>query len=248
MLRDTTLVLDYQLRRLMRAPFVMVIGVVQPLLWLLLFGPLIQHISGPGLSRDELFNQFAAGLLVLLALYGSLYTGFELISELRAGVVERVLVTPMRPSALIVGKVLRDVLVVLVQAGVLLLISTFMGLRTNLVGLLVTMALFVLTIMLTASFSYATALSLRDENVMSQSLGFLSLPLLLLSGVVLPLSLAPDWLRAVAQVNPFYHVVEAARALMAGDLTATSVPVAFAVTAVLTLLVIRWAVSAMRRV
>ncbi|NDU71201.1 ABC transporter permease [Actinomadura sp. DSM 109109] len=247
MVKDVLSIAGYQTRRLMRAPVVIVIGIIQPMLWLLLFGPLLQRMSGPGLSEKELFSAFAPGLLVLLALYGSLYAGFDLIPEIRSGVVERMRVTRARPSALILGKVLRDIFVVLVQAAVLLLVAALMGLRLSGVGLVLSLGLFGLTVTLTTTFSYAAALSLRDENILSQSLSFLSLPLLLSSGVLLPLSVAPGWLHTAAQANPFYHVVEATRSLMRGDLGATAIPVAFAVTFVLAFLTLRWSVAAMRR-
>ncbi|MFF7024731.1 ABC transporter permease [Streptomyces klenkii] len=248
MLRDTGLVFAYQTRRLIRSPVVIAVGIMQPLLWLLLFGPLVDGLAAPGLGSAKAFDLFAPGLLVMLALYGSLYTGFELISELRAGVVERMVVSPMRPAALILGKALRDVLALGVQAVILMLIAVAMGLDADLGGLLIAFGLFAVVVVMTASFSYAVALMLRDENMMSQSMGFLSLPLLLLSGVVLPLSLAPGWLRGVARVNPFYHVVEASRSVLAGDFSDTSLWVALGFSLALTALMLRWAVGSLRRI
>ncbi len=243
---DVGLVLTYQVRRLLRTPFLIALGLVQPLLWLLLFGPLLDGISAPGLPEGSTFDQFAPGLLVMLALFGSLYAGFEMVPDLRGGVLERQLVTRMRPTALILGKVLRDVIILLVEAAILLGIAAAMGLRVDPYGLAITLALFVLVVMFTAAISYALAATLRDENVMSQTLGFLSLPLLLLSGIILPLVLAPGWLRTVAQANPFYHVVEASRSLLAGNLSDGSVTIAFVFVAVLTLLAFRWSTATLR--
>ncbi|MEU5576263.1 ABC transporter permease [Streptomyces huasconensis] len=248
MLRDTGLVFVYQTRRLMRSPVVIVVGIMQPLLWLLLFGPLLKGLTAPGLDSSEAFDLFAPGLLVLLALYGSLYTGFELISEWKAGVVDRMVVSPMRTAALILGKALRDVLAIGIQGVILMLVAFAMGLDAELIGVLVAFGLFAVVIVMASTFSYAVALTLRDENLMSQMMGFLSLPLLLLSGVVLPLSLAPDWLRHVAQANPFYHVVMASRSSMAGDFGDASLPIALVSCTVLTVLVLRWAVGSLRRV
>lgn len=252
MLCDTGLVFAYQTRRLLRSPVVIVVGIMQPLLWLLLFGPLVKGLSSPGLGgpdgSSEAFDLFAPGLLVMLALYGSLYTGFELISEWKAGVVERMVVSPMRPAALILGKALRDVLAIGVQGVVLILVAFAMGLDAELPGLLAVFGLLAVVVVMTSTFSYAVALVLRDENLMSQTMGFLSLPLLLLSGVVLPLTLAPDWLRHVAQANPFYHVVMASRSAMAGDYSDASLPIALLTCTTLTALALRWTVGSLRRV
>ncbi|CCH32668.1 ABC transporter permease [Actinosynnema sp. NPDC047251] len=245
---DTAILWRYEVKRLLRSPALIAVGLVQPLLWLVLYAPLLNQVSVPGVGQEQMFDRFAPGLLVLLALFGSLYTGFGMVSELRSGVVERLAATRMSRAALIVAKLLRDVVIVLPQALVLLVIAFAMGLDFSAGGLLLALVLFVLITMLTAAFSYAIALAVRDENVLSQLLGFLSLPLLLLSGVVLPISLAPDWLRVVAQVNPFYHVVEASRALFAGAFTDSSVPIAFGVISVLTLLTVRWSIGSLRNV
>jgi ABC-2 type transport system permease protein len=81
---------------------------------------------------------------------------------------------------------------------------------------------------------------------MSQILQFIALPLILFTGILLPMSLAPQWMRTVATVNPLYHTVEAGRALFAGDLSSGHVALAFGLMAVLALVAVRWSVRSMR--
>ena len=98
-----------------------------------------------------------------------------------------------------------------------------------------------------SGLSYGLALALRDENGMSQIMQFFALPLILLTGIMLPMSLAPEWMQAVAQFNPLYHAVEAGRALFAGDFSNGSIPLAFALILALGALTMAWSVSSMRK-
>jgi ABC-2 type transport system permease protein len=83
---------------------------------------------------------------------------------------------------------------------------------------------------------------------MSQILQFFALPLILFTGILLPMSLAPSWMRAVAEVNPFYHTVEAGRALFRGDFSAGSIPLAFVLGAGFAVLTVAWAVRCLQSI
>lgn len=246
MLRDVGLIFGYELRTTLRNPLWVVIGLFQPVLWLLLFAPLLQRAAA-GASAAETLRSFTPGVLVMLALFGSLFAGHGMLAQVRAGVLERLAVSPVSRSALILGPALRDAAVMLVQALLLLGIAWLMDFRADPVGVLVMLALLALVGMLAATLSYALALSIRDENGLAQSLSTLSMPLLLVTGIVLPMTFAPGWLRVVAEANPLYHAVEAGRALFAGDLADGSLPVAFASVLVLTALTLRWSIASVRR-
>jgi ABC-2 type transport system permease protein len=101
-LRDTWLVFQRQMQLMLRNPVWLVVGIVQPLFYLLLFAPLLKPALGVS-TNAEAYKLFVPGLLVLLAMFGSLFTGFGLIAELRAGVIERSRVTPVSRFALLIG-------------------------------------------------------------------------------------------------------------------------------------------------
>lgn len=101
--------------------------------------------------------------------------------------------------------------------------------------------------LLMASCSYAVALALKDENSFASTLQFFLVPLLLLSGILLPLALAPDWIQTIANFNPFAYAVDAARTLMKGYIGDATVLRGFAVLAPLTLLATWWAARSFRR-
>src|SRR3979490_1596642 len=179
-------------------PAWVVIGVLQPVLYLVLFAPLLKSIASvQGFPPGGAYNVFVPGLLIQLGMFGAAGVGFSLIAELRAGVVERFRVTPVSRLALLLGRAFRDILM----------------LRIHFTGVLVVLALVGLLGLLMASISYACALWLKSEDSFAPLIFTATLPLLLLSGVLLPLTLAPGWLRAIAAANPLSYAVDAARAV-----------------------------------
>ncbi|WP_329013877.1 ABC transporter permease [Streptomyces sp. NBC_00690] len=224
-----------------------VLGLGQPVMWLVLFGPLVRSVTGPGVSSGNQFMLFVPGLLMMVALFGSTFMGLTLLADLRTGVLERLAATPVSRVGLLSGWLLRDVTLLTAQALLLLAVAMAMGLRAHLGGTAMTLVLVALVGVLGASTSYGLALVLRDENTLASTVNILTMPLTLVSGLLLPVTLAPGWLQAMAKVNPLYYAVEAARSLMAGQFHDTAIPVGFAVVGGLAVLTVSWAASLFRK-
>jgi ABC-2 type transport system permease protein len=222
--RETWIVFSRALRLSLRNPVWVVIGLTQPVLYLALFGPLLKTVvqSTPGLPPGDAWQIFVPGLLVQLGIFGAAFVGFGLIAEWRAGVIERMRVTPAHRTALLAGRVARDVLVLGVQGALLMLVAVPFGLRVPVGGALLALLVVAFLAAAFSSLSYAAALVLKSEDALAPLLNGIAIPLLLLSGILLPMSLAPAWLRTLSDVNPLKHVVDGIRALFRGDL-ATSV-------------------------
>src|ERR1700730_15578841 len=119
-LRDTWLVFGRYLWIFLRDPVWVFVGVVQPVLYLVLFAPLLKSIASlPGFPPGGAYNVFVPGLLIQLGMFGAAGVGFSLIAELRAGVIERLRVTPVSRFALLLGRALRDMMTLIVQALIL---------------------------------------------------------------------------------------------------------------------------------
>jgi ABC-2 type transport system permease protein len=216
-LRDTWLIFQRSVTLTLRNPVWLIMGLLQPILYLLLFGPLLKNIASmPGFPPGGAFNVFVPGILVMTALFSSAFVGFGLCEELRGGVVERMRVTPMSRVAMLLGRSLRDVALLLCQAIVLVVLAIPFGLEINGLGLLVAFALLALVGLVMSPLSYTLALILGSEDALAPTINAITLPLLLLSGVMLPMSLAPSWLQTVATFNPLYHAVVASRDLFNG--------------------------------
>jgi ABC-2 type transport system permease protein len=224
LLRDIWLIFGRYFGIFLHNPAWVAIGVVQPALYLLLFAPLLKSVASvPGFPSGGPYNVFVPGLLVQLGMFGAAGVGFGLIAELRVGVVERLRVTPVSRLALLLGRALRDIVVLLIQAVILIVVALPFGLNIDLGGVLVVLGLVALIGLAIASIAYAAALWLRSEDSYAPLIFTATLPLLLLSGVLLPMSLAPDWLRAIASINPLAYAVDAARAVFNGQLDDVSV-------------------------
>jgi ABC-2 type transport system permease protein len=238
--RDTWLIFERQILLLLRQPVWVFVGVFQPVMYLLLFAPLLKPALGAG-SDAETYRIFVPGLLVLLAIFGGLFQGFGLIAELRAGVIERSRVTPVSRLALLLGRSLRDVVSLIAQAVIITLLALLFGLRVHLGDLLLAYLLLALIALMTSSVSYGVALKVRSEDALAPLMNTVAQPVLLLSGILLPLTLAPTWLRRVADWNPFSWAVDGTRALFAGELASDKVWQGLLIMTVLTLASVAWA-------
>ncbi|MFJ9366579.1 ABC transporter permease [Nocardia sp. NPDC101769] len=238
-LRDTGLIYWSQVRANLRNPVWVIIGLMQPIIYLVLFGPLVKGVApslGPGADPWKILTP---ALVIQIGLFGALFVGFGIVAEWRAGVIERQRVTPASRGALLLGRVLKDMTVLLVQALVLVGVATAVfGLRPNPGGLVLSLLLIAVMGAGLASASYALGLWARSEDTLASLLNSVSVPIMLLSGILLPMTVGPEWLRDIAKVNPFSHTVDAARALFRGDFGAHEVYVGTAVTIVVSLLLI----------
>jgi len=223
-LRETWIVFARAMRLSLRNPVWVVIGLVQPVLYLALFGPLLKQVVGntPGLPPGDAWQIFVPGLLVQLGIFGAAFVGFGLIAEYRAGVIERMRVSPAHRTSLLVGRVARDVVVLLVQGAMLTLVAIPFGLRAPAGGVLLALLVVAFLGAAFSSLSYAAALRLKSEDALAPLLNGIAIPVLLLSGILLPMSLAPGWLRTLSDVNPLKHVVDGVRAFFRGDLATST--------------------------
>ncbi|WP_329104435.1 ABC transporter permease [Micromonospora sp. NBC_01699] len=238
--RDTWLIFERQMLLLLRQPIWVFVGVFQPVMYLLLFAPLLKPaLNAP--TQADAYRIFVPGLLVLLAIFGGLFQGFGLIAELRAGVIERSRVTPISRLALLLGRSLRDVVSLIVQAIIITLLALLFGLTVFIGDLLLAYLMLALIALMTSAVSYGIALMVKSEDALAPLMNTIAQPLLLLSGILLPLTFAPGWLQAVADWNPFSWAVEGTRALFAGDLGNDRVWQGLGIVAVLTAVAVAWA-------
>ncbi len=216
--RDTWNVLTRELKPVVRDPFTLIFSLLQPLVFLGLFAPLLVGSSGQPVG--ETLQWFVPGVLVMIVLFGTGAVGSNLQYEMMTGSHERTLVAPLSRSSLLVGRALKEVAPIVVQAIIIVLIAWPFGFTVSLPGLVIGLALLAVFGVGLGSLSYSLALATKDREWLfwgvQQTLIF---PLLILSGMLLPLDNGPDWMRAVAVVNPINWVVQAERALFAGDLS-----------------------------
>ena len=253
LLTDIGLLFRRHLIQLMRSPVWLVVGFSTPILYLALFTPLLKHLVGapglavvPGLAAGNVLDLFLPGILALLAFASGSGPGFSTIFELRSGVTERLRVTPASRFAILAGPILASMLLMFVFDVVVVAIGTAFGFQVHAAGLLLLCIVLALLMATMAAFSIAAALTTKDINGFAAIINGLNLPVLLLGGVLLPISLGPDWMRVLAHFNPLYYAVTSARVLAAGSLGAPAVWQAFAVLVPLCAVTAGWATSVVR--
>ncbi|MEV5510676.1 ABC transporter permease [Streptomyces orinoci] len=217
--RHTRLVFVRSAQPWLRSPALHIVAVFSPLLYLVLFGPLVKNALPP---KVDAWQWFVPGMLMQLTLFGAAYAGFAITPELRSGVTERLRVTPVSRLALLLGRVLGDMAQLVIQGGVLLAAATAFGFRTPVLAVVLALALAAVLGAAISSLSYALALTVKEENKFAPLLNMMLVPLMLLSGVLLPMDNAPGWLHTLSRINPLSHVVEALRAITAGHYGSTA--------------------------
>jgi ABC-2 type transport system permease protein len=216
LLRDTSLIYRRSMKQTLRQPVWVAIGLLQPLMFLFLFGPLLENVGAPGIAENGAWNVFVPGLLVQIALFAGVFAGFGLVAQIRTGVLERFRVTPVSRTALLFGFALRDVTILVVQALLLMAIAIPLGLHIDIQSVAITLLVLALVGLALGSGSYVIALLTKSEEALAPITNTISMPLLLLSGIFLPMALAPVWLQAIANANPLLHAVDAVRAVFLG--------------------------------
>jgi ABC-2 type transport system permease protein len=235
-LADTWNVMVRELRPVFREPASVLFAMVQPLVFLGLFAPLL-----PDVEDGSALQWFVPGIVAMTALMGASFTGANLTSEIMTGSHERLLVSPLSRSSLLVGRALKEVVPMLMQTAIILAVVTPFSFDLHpgqvLVGLVI-LSLFSIGI---GALSFALALASKDQEWLFWTVQQTAIfPLLLLAGVLLPLDGAPGWLRTAADLNPLAYVVDAERALFGGSFPVDTVLAglaAAALTAVLGLVV-----------
>lgn len=219
-LQDTQILFMRNLKKTLSQPLWIILGMMQPVLYLLLYMPLLGNMGdSSALPVGEVTQIFVPGMLVIMGI-STLFAGFGFIPEIREGYITRLLVTPVSRVSILLGLVLERALALVLQAFVLLLIALFMGLNASFFGIILSLILVVLIGVSMASFSYVISIATKSEDGLASMVNTLYLPIMLLSGIMLPISLAPQWLKTAALFNPFYYAVEASRALFAGQFAA----------------------------
>jgi len=249
LLRDTWLIFTRSLQVTLRNPVWVIFGLFQPLCFFLLFAPLLEKLVGsPGFGSTSALTVFTPGLLILTALYGAAYVGMGLVDDIRSGVIERFQVTPIHRVALLLGRSLRDVFIIVVQSILIIIFAWLFGLKASLLGIIISFGLVVLVGFSLSVVSYSLAMILKSEDGLAATLNFFLLPVQLLAGVMLPLTLAPEWLQWIAFFNPLSHAVMAARALFVGSYTDVAVLYGFGSMVVVAIVVLYWSANLFKKI
>ncbi len=209
------------LKKMMRRPIVLYFSLVQPMIWLLLFGQMFKRmVSIPGASTAFGTNNymafFAAGVIMMTILFGAGQTGLGLIQDIDSGFLDKLLTTPISRVAIILGKMGGDLTRMAFQIVMILTIAAIAGVRiqTGLFGVLFIVIIGSLFGMALAGINTIIALQTRNTEATFLIGNFVNLPLMFMSTAMLPKVMLPDWMQSIASINPVTFGVEGMRGLI----------------------------------
>jgi ABC-2 type transport system permease protein len=217
--RDTWLTFQYEAGQLVHNPVSIATSLLQPITFLLLFTPFLKSVMGAS-SYGAAYRIYVPSLYCAMGLFSGLFAGFALIGAIRQGVITRFRVTPLSRVGLLLGRELMFVMLVGFQAVVIAVVALIFGLRVPLFNLLLALILLALMVLIGVSISYVLAIFVPNVNVLLNVTNGVTEPLALLAGVLIPLSVAPLWVRDVALWNPFAWGANGMRAIFQGHLGA----------------------------
>lgn len=202
--------------QLRRRPSTLVVGIVQPLMWLVLFGALFRQTSAPLFGGDAMYVRFlTSGLIVFAALNGALYAGLAVMFDREFGFLNRLLVAPLASRfSIVLASTLFIMLQTLLQTAIILTVGVFLGaglpgpFQLALIGL----TIFLLTLGVTG-FSLGLAFTLPGHIELLGVIFVIELPMLFISTVLAPMSGMSTWLAYLASLNPLSYATEAIRYL-----------------------------------
>jgi ABC-2 type transport system permease protein len=213
--RDTWLTFQYEVGQLLHNPAAVATTLLQPVTYLLFFTPFLKsvlHVSTYG----DAFRIYVPLLFCSMGLFGGLFSGFALLDAMREGVIARFRVTPLSRVGLLLGREMMYVALIGFQAVVITVLALALGMRMPPANLLLALILLAMMILLGVSISYALAIFVPNENALANLTNGVAQPLSLLAGVLIPLSVAPLWVRDVALGNPFAWGANGMRAIFQG--------------------------------
>ena len=213
-MRHTWFMVLRQARNLMREPIWIVLLLVQPMVWLVLYGQLFKNLTRlGGFGTSSYITFLAPAIVVMNGFFGATWSGMSMINDLDHKVVERFLATPAARTSLVLSQIVRSAITAAIQAVIILLVALALGvsIAAGAAGWVVIILAGVLVNSAFAGLSQAIALLTRREATMIAVANFIGLPLLFLSTTMNARSQMPHWMREVARFNPVDWGVQAAR-------------------------------------
>ena len=213
----TSLMTGRQLRALARQPAYLVISLIQPVIWLFLFGSLFRKVVElPGFGASSYLDYLVPGVVIMSALSASMWSGMTVLEEIDRGIMDRFLVLPLHRSAIINASVIMQSIMTTVQSVIIVALGWAAGAHYpgGLAGVLVLIAGSVLIAIVFSAFSNTVGMLARQRETIIGINTFLLLPLTFLSSAFIVTALMPHWMRIVADGNPVNWALEAGRAAM----------------------------------
>ncbi len=249
MIADTIHLLNKYIRISLRMPLWSLFSLIQPLIWLFIFGALFKNFANlPGFPTDSYMDYFLPGVLIMTVLFGSSWSGVSLLREINSGTVDKMLVSPASRSAIVLSRVLHSAIQALLQSIIVLVVALLMGASTSLnpLDLLLAMLVILMLGVAFASLSNGLAIMLQREEPLVIMGNMLTLPLMFFSTAMVPEPFMPQWIKTIAIINPVEYAVSAVRSLLVSGADDQGLTLAIGLTVGFTVATTVWAITAFK--
>ncbi|KAF6243235.1 ABC transporter [Nitrosopumilus sp. b1] len=217
---DTYTIFWRELKRYRKSRSGVLIRLIQPAIWIIVIGntfagtqPLIEAVGFDG----EYIEFMAPGVIVLTAIFTSIFGGVNTLWDRRYGFMNKALTSPISRSSIALGKMLAISLIAALQASLIIGIALAIGVSfPNFFVIAPIMAIVILFSLGFSGISVTVAATAKSQETFWGIINFLGMPLFMLSPALFPLELLPDWLATAAQLNPVTYTVLLVRELMTG--------------------------------
>jgi ABC-2 type transport system permease protein len=247
MFADTWYLFNKYMKITIRMPMWTLFTLVQPLIWLVIFGQLFKNITQlPGFPTSTYMDFFVPGVLIMTVLFGSSWSGVSLLREIQSGTVDKMLVSPVSRIAVVLSRVLHSTAQVIVQVLIMLMVAWALGAHLNLNPLYLGLSMLIVLLLglCFAAVSNGFAIVLQREEPLVIIGNLMTLPLMFFSTALVPTNFMPDWIKYIATINPINYAVEAVRDVLVGNPNLPAYGTAALILSVFTAAALWWAVAA----
>lgn len=243
LISDTWYLFNKYLRITLRMPMWALFTIIQPLIWLLIFGQLFKNMASlPGFPSGRYMDFFLPGAVIMTVLFGTSWSGVSLLREINFGTVEKMLVTPVSRISIVMSRVIHSAFTVIIQCLIILIIALIFGVRVSgFSGAALSLIVVFLLAVGFSGISNGLAIWLKREEPLVVMGNMMTLPLMFFSSAMVPKGFMPGWIRVITMVNPIDYAVESIRVFYTGVVLSESVFVGFAFLVLFALVSISWA-------
>ncbi|MFQ5455532.1 MAG: ABC transporter permease [Nitrospirota bacterium] len=217
---DTLHLFNKYMRITIRMPMWTLFGLIQPLIWLVIFSQLFQNMAKiQGFPNNSYIDFFVPGVLVMTVVFGSSWSGVSLLREITFGTVEKMMVTPVSRSSIVLSRVLHSSSTVILQCIIILIIALIIGASINyeILSIVLSMVIILLLSIGFSSLSNGFAILLQREEPLVVIGNFMTLPLMFFSSALIPQNFMPQWMRVLSIINPIEYAVKGIRTVLVGE-------------------------------
>ncbi|MBK8163707.1 MAG: ABC transporter permease [Gammaproteobacteria bacterium] len=242
MMADTWHLFNKYMIITLRMPMWTLFTLIQPLIWLIIFGQLF----GRFVQSEHYMDFMVPGILIMTVLFGSSWSGVSLLREISAGTVDKMLVSPVSRVAIVLSRVLHSAVQVIAQAIIILIVAWAMGSSINFNPIYLVLGMLVVFLLGVgfAALSNGFAITLQREEPLVMIGNMMTLPLMFFSSALVPEQFMPDWIQYASVLNPITYAVEAVRAVISSSPDLSLYVKGFVVMLVFAGATLAWAVTA----